>query len=1334
MTSERAGSLDVLAKVLGRAGEEPPTGGELAELLWLARHMRDPDPQEPEIAPAVVPPAPPPSAVSRTPAGPPSGHRPVDPVPSAAAEPPAPGPQGPPHAMPPSPARMPLHTPQAGPAPASGEPAEPSRHTPLLAPAPPMLSHPLALQRSLRPLRRTVPSTTRWELDESATAHRIARLGAAPGLWLPVLRPQRERWLHLRLVVDSGPTMTMWRPLVRELHTALAQTGAFRTLDVLYLGEDGRLPRRHRELGRTATLVVSDCMGPQWRTGPAGVRWRSTLAALGRELPVAVLQPLPERLWRYTAAPPLPGLFVAPGPGMSNSALDFAPYHGGPPSAGIPMPMLEPSGGWLGNWATLIASPGGTEVPGAAAFVGAGDLSAEQANEGDQDESHETFDPEEGDPEGLVLRFRSIASPQAFRLAAHVAVGSAHLPVMRLVQAAIEEHPAPQHLAEVVLSGMLRTQPEARPGAYEFRPGVREVLLGTLPRTALVGTTGLLARISAEIESRAGSLPGEFRALVESLAPASGERAVGRPFALVSEESVRLLRGPERRGASGEPSPTGSSVANPTTGPEGERARATGLGARIAASEPAGAAFRLNSDRYELVERIEGGPAEMWLADDRYLNQSVAVWFFRFPPEEERLRTGKNGRDGGSAAADFLARAYDVARIVSPYLLRVFDAVVVDEGCCLITERLHGRTLAQLLATTPGPLPVDEAVSIAQDILRGLWALHHGPGIAHGDLTPAKVVGVDDMVRRLANYGLRWPYSERPGDPDRTAQFPLDAGPEGRTYPGTARYMAPERQSGLVLPESDLYALGCILFEMLTGAPPFQGGDLTSVLAQHAEAPPPDLEETRPDIPPELGRAVTRLLAKEHGVRHRGAAALSRLRRPSSPLEQFSVRYQLLGPPKAAIEGKDVSAPAFQDGNAFLCRLLLAGGFPVWEAQMLEALGDEPSVPPAERFRHLMALGLPLRVERGAYWLPVRGTSLDLAHARSLAGRADQAVSRGNLRQAREHLDAALALWYGEPLDGIEGHWAEEERSRLREWKAELLEKRASLDRPVETSPGWLVVRLPHAAPRLADDLRNIVVGLVQSVLGGAQARGRDLVRTPIPPGNSAEELVEWAVDAFPRALARQLPPHALSQVRLNVVIHEGTEQAASALGEATDVQVADAGRNVLLVTVLVSHSLRARLPRARQREFDGITATAGGWQHVVVVEPERGRAEDARAEGAVAPPLLSPSADPPAGDPPGPEAPRPRGWFAGLAARLTGGQAEDADGSRNESGDEDGHNRRIEVTPAGQDSPKDPGPGSPEPGRVSGPDAVDATAREPDGSPAPEDWGRRFGSPDGPM
>ncbi|MFI0810249.1 SAV_2336 N-terminal domain-related protein [Streptomyces echinatus] len=566
MSSERPGSRDPLARLAdvlaGAADGARPTPLELAELLWLARHMHPGTdglgPGMPGEPPEQAPPSPsPPPSPSTVPPPRPSPPEPADPAPAP-------------------PSRVPLHLPSRGPGPAADRP-----HRILLAPAPPMLRHPLALQRSLRPLGRRIDAPVGHELDERATADRIARLGADPAWWLPVLRPARERWLRLNLVYDTGPTMPVWRPLVRELHTVLAQSGAFRTVVLYRAGADGTV-RGPDALapadGRTVTLLISDCMGPQWREGPAGTRWYATLHRWARRMPLAVVQPLPEHLWRDTALPTVPGRLSAPRPAAPTAALTFTPYeahgrcegpgpcespgecegHGRWESPGqceehgwheghgwyeprgrlasvgtgdaVPLPVLEPEPRWLAHWAALLTTPGGAEFPGAVAALGR-PLPTDAEDRTDVG----TLSAEE-----LVLRFRATASPEAFRLAGHLAVGRPDLPVMRLVQAAVEPDPRPQHLAEVVLSGMLTAVPGGSPGSYAFRDGVRELLLLGLPRTDRNRTSELLGRIGEFIDRRAGRAPGEFQASVPS-ARGAGTAAEGDPFALVSEDSVRRL-------------------------------------------------------------------------------------------------------------------------------------------------------------------------------------------------------------------------------------------------------------------------------------------------------------------------------------------------------------------------------------------------------------------------------------------------------------------------------------------------------------------------------------------------------------------------------------------------------------------------------------------------------------------------------------------------------------------------------------------------------------------------------------------------------------------------
>ncbi|MGI5370181.1 SAV_2336 N-terminal domain-related protein [Streptomyces iakyrus] len=447
----------------------------------------------------------------------PAGAGPRRPEPPRAAEPPAPA----------GPGRVPLRLP------APRSPDRPGHRSgggsALLAPAPPMLPHPLALQRALRPLQRKVPSPHLRLLDERATADRIARLGAHPDVWFPVLRPAPDRWLRLNLVHDTGPTMPVWRPLVSELHTALAQSGIFRTVTLHPATPDGRA-RRVPVLddGRTATLVVSDCMGPQWRPGEAGERWYRTLRQWAHRMPLAVVQPLPEHLWPTTALPAEPGLLTSPTTAAPSATLAFSPYDGAPPpERALPLPVLEPGAPWLAHWAALLADPGGARTPGAVAWLPPAPAPPDEP----------TPDITTASPEELVLRFRATASPEAFRLAGHLALADPSVPVMRLVQRTLEREPRPQHLAEVILSGMLTSAP-GPPGSYAFRPGVRELLLRSLPRTARGRTRDFLERVGGLIDERAGLAAGEFRAETDG-----GKGDAGPAFATVSEETVQRLGG-----------------------------------------------------------------------------------------------------------------------------------------------------------------------------------------------------------------------------------------------------------------------------------------------------------------------------------------------------------------------------------------------------------------------------------------------------------------------------------------------------------------------------------------------------------------------------------------------------------------------------------------------------------------------------------------------------------------------------------------------------------------------------------------------------------------------
>ena len=922
-----------LAHIMTEAGAgPPPTSVELAELLWLAGHLKAPETETPAT----------PSAHSDSGAGADSGSAPPAfrgarnraPSPHPPAPDTHPNPDHPEFPEPPN-SRVPLHLPGTPtPADASQAAASPAddpntnrSHTSLLAPAPPMLPHPLRLQRALRPLKRSVPAPFGQELDEPATAHRIARLGAAPQWWLPVLRPATERWLTLHLVHDTGPTMPVWRPLVRELHAALAQSGIFRTVELHRLETDGTVRRPGSQEayadGRTVTLLISDCMGPQWREGPAGSRWYATLRRWSARMPVAMVQPLPERLWRTTALPATTARIAAPGPAVPNSAYDVDSYvMEDLPRDVLPLPVLEASAPWLANWSALVA--GGGRLPGAVGLLDAGPPPAPVDEWG-------RGDVERLSPEELLLRFRSLASPEAFRLAGHIAVGRPELPVMRLVHAAIERNPQPQHLAEVILSGALVAVPGTA-GSYAFRPGVRELLRRTLPRTALGRTSELLGRVGALIDARAGVAAGEFRVAV----PGPGDiTADGEPFASVQEESVRRLGG--------------------------------------APPKPAAAGLVLG--RYRLVRRLGRGKHVME-AEDIRSGTTVAVYPHPIKPERHER---------------FLDTARVLAGVRHANVMDVHDFGVEDDIAYLVTEFVDGTTLAE----SP-PLPFTTYVSVVRQIALGLRALHE-QGVAHGRLTPQSLLMSPDGTVRITHFE---PVQDRGNDESK-----------------------------------DLEALGQLLEDL------------------GAEEAPEELREFERAFRSRLDGAVRLLLSPDTDRQRR---AVEFLMDPSfgASAAAFTAdryRYRLLGPVRIE-RGDDVLPSHSPEEQAVLSMLLLRHGGPVTHVELTEGLWGRHSPGRAgglstysSGLRKILGPGI-LTTTADGYALYAPHHSVDVNRCEQLVADAKSRREDGDPTTARDAVQRALDLWYGEPLDGVPGPAAEATRTRLRDLRLSLYATRAELD------------------------------------------------------------------------------------------------------------------------------------------------------------------------------------------------------------------------------------------------------------------------------------------------
>jgi tRNA A-37 threonylcarbamoyl transferase component Bud32/tetratricopeptide (TPR) repeat protein len=265
-------------------------------------------------------------------------------------------------------------------------------------------------------------------------------------------------------------------------------------------------------------------------------------------------------------------------------------------------------------------------------------------------------------------------------------------------------------------------------------------------------------------------------------------------------------------------------------------------------------------ERYRLRERIgRGGMGEVWKALDESLGREVAVKCLKptspsLDPSVHRVLRERFRREARVAAA-LQHRGITV----------VHDFGESEGVLFLVMELLEGRNLRQLLGDNEGrPLPLPDITDIAVQIAAAL-AYTHARGIVHRDLKPANVMRLTDGDVKICDFGI--------------ARLGHDIGFTSRltgtgVAMGTPHYMSPEQIGGEdeVDHRSDLYSLGCVLYEIATGAPPFDLDDTWAVLVGHRDTPPRPPREHRPDLPGELEQLVLDLLAKSPEDRPQSAA------------------------------------------------------------------------------------------------------------------------------------------------------------------------------------------------------------------------------------------------------------------------------------------------------------------------------------------------------------------------------------------------------------------------------------------------------------------------------
>ncbi|QSB13258.1 protein kinase [Natronosporangium hydrolyticum] len=253
----------------------------------------------------------------------------------------------------------------------------------------------------------------------------------------------------------------------------------------------------------------------------------------------------------------------------------------------------------------------------------------------------------------------------------------------------------------------------------------------------------------------------------------------------------------------------------------------------------------LIADRYEVTAAIgPGGMGEVWEGYDRRLDRRVAVKFIR--------RTGLLGEvDYEQAVRRFAREARVTAKLEHPGVPTVFDLGSHDGETYLAMQLVIGRTLKDVIAEQ-GPLPGAWAAAIGAQVCSVLATAHAGSMI-HRDLKPSNLMLCPDGSVKVLDFGIA---------------ALLDAVDLTRLTTtgqllGTPAYMAPEQFTGEELgPATDLYALGCVLYELLAGQPPFGADHPFQLMRRHQQQAPPALAPVRPDLPAALAELVGQLLAK----------------------------------------------------------------------------------------------------------------------------------------------------------------------------------------------------------------------------------------------------------------------------------------------------------------------------------------------------------------------------------------------------------------------------------------------------------------------------------------
>jgi serine/threonine-protein kinase len=250
--------------------------------------------------------------------------------------------------------------------------------------------------------------------------------------------------------------------------------------------------------------------------------------------------------------------------------------------------------------------------------------------------------------------------------------------------------------------------------------------------------------------------------------------------------------------------------------------------------------------RYKIVRKLgAGGMADVYLAEDQELGRRVAI----------KILNDRHANDE-QFVERFRREAKNAAGLSHPNIVSIFDRGRAEGTYYIAMEYLDGRSLKELI-TARGPAPIHVAVDYARQILAALRVAHR-QGVVHRDIKPHNVLVDSEGRIKVTDFGIA-----RSGPSQMT---------EEGSIIGTAQYLSPEQAQGApVTPSSDLYSVGIVLYELLTGTVPFAGETPVELAMKHLSKTPEPPSKLRPEVPRDLDFVVMRALGKNPSERYQSA-------------------------------------------------------------------------------------------------------------------------------------------------------------------------------------------------------------------------------------------------------------------------------------------------------------------------------------------------------------------------------------------------------------------------------------------------------------------------------